>query len=178
MLQVALSLLALLLILVGLALMLHLVTAQRNAVPPVLMPPKALAEVVQALKLPDKGTLVDLGCGDGRVLAAVARTAPDVRLIGVENNPVLFGLAKAALPGTAKLVLGQIEKQDLHQIERVFVYLGPGLMASLEPRFELELPKGARVVSVQFPLPHRRPVKEYDLKYGKPYAKRVYIYDY
>jgi SAM-dependent methyltransferase len=163
---------------VAAVLIVHLVAAARNAVPPVLTPPEAVAEVLRELKLPVRGKLVDLGCGDGRVLAAALMMQPALEAVGVENNPVMLARAKLRLKGRARLVLGDILKQSLRGTDRVFVYLGPGLMAELEPRFERELPKGARVVSQQYPLPNRKPVRVVQLAHAKPYAKQLFVYDY
>ncbi len=40
--------------------------------------------------LPEGGTLIDLGCGSGRLLASLARGRPDVRIIGLDlSEPML-----------------------------------------------------------------------------------------
>jgi hypothetical protein len=51
-------------------------------------------------------------------------------------------------------------------------------MAGLEPRFVSELGKGARVVSVQFPLPHRAPDEVVELPASRAHAARLYVYNY
>jgi hypothetical protein len=66
----------------------------------------------------------------------------------------------------------------LERADRVFAYLGPGLMKTLEPRFERELKPGVRVVSQQFPLPERRPDRKIELEHGRAYARALYVYDY
>jgi SAM-dependent methyltransferase len=175
---VVLSLMIVLTLAVLLVVVVHLVAAGRNAVPPVFTPPGVLAQVVEALDLPERGRLVDLGCGDGRVLWAVLKRRPRLRVTGVENNPVVFALAWRRLRDKAALEMREIEDVPLEGVDRVFAYLGPGLMAALEPRFERELQKGARVVSQQFPLPGRRPDRVVELKGGKPYANKLYVYDY
>jgi precorrin-6B methylase 2 len=163
---------------VALVYVVHLVAAQRNAVPPVFTPARAIPEVVASLDLPQRGTLVDVGCGDGRLLEAALEARPELRVVGVENNPVVWLRARLRLGRRAKLVLGQLEDLKLEQADRVFAYLGPGMMKALEPRFEHELRAGARVVSQQFPLPGRKPDRVIELAHGKPYAKRIYVYDY
>src|SRR5262245_62101261 len=72
----------------------HLTAASRNAVGPIMTPAGEFDEIVRALALPERGRLWDLGCGDGRLLAALARARPGLRLAGVENNPVLWALAR------------------------------------------------------------------------------------
>jgi SAM-dependent methyltransferase len=155
-----------------------LIAAQRNVVPPVFTPRGAVDEVIEALELPERGLLVDVGCGDGRLLADAVKLRPGLRAVGVENNPVVWCVARWRLGRRAKVVLGQIENMELTGADRVFAYLGPGLMAELEPRFERELSKGALVVSQQFPLPHRTPNRVVKLKHGKVFAKELFIYEY
>jgi hypothetical protein len=52
------------------------------------------------------------------------------------------------------------------------------MMAELEPRFERELSAGARVVSVQFPLPGRAADKVVDLADSESHAGKLYVYNY
>jgi precorrin-6B methylase 2 len=155
----------------------HLLLSMRNKVPYVAAPPRVLAQIVAALKLPEQGVLWDLGCGDGRVLRAAHKASPGLGIAGVDNNPMPLQLARWSLGRAARLVHGDILAIDLHKAARVFVYLGPELMEALEPRFE-QLPKGARVVSMQFALPHRKPTSEIVLEHGRPYAAKLYVYDY
>jgi SAM-dependent methyltransferase len=150
----------------------------RNRVPYVLAPVGVLGEIVSALELPKQGTMVDLGCGDGRVLEAVQRAAPGMKLVGVDNNPLPLVLARMKLGATAKLKRRDILQTDLTGVTRVFCYLGPELMAQLEKKFERELTAEARVVSMQFPIPNRKPVKEVELAHGKAHAARLYVYKY
>jgi precorrin-6B methylase 2 len=157
---------------------LHMILAMRNKVPYVTAPPRVLAQIVAALKLPEQGVLWDLGCGDGRVLRAARKAMPGLSLAGVDNNPMPLQLARWNLGRTARLVRGDILGVDLHEAARVFTYLGPELMEALEPRFEQQMPKGARLVSMQFALPHRKPVAEIVLEHAKPYAAKLYVYDY
>ncbi len=150
----------------------------RNRVPYVVLPDGATMTVAEKLGVRDGDVVYDLGCGDGRVIAALRSGNSKARYIGVENNWVVWGLAVRRLRGKARLIRGEISKANLQEATRVFAYLGPKMMAELEPRFELELPRGARVVSVQFPLPNRKPDKEMELAGSASHAARLYIYNY
>ncbi len=150
----------------------------RNQVPVVMLPRPALDQVMQALRLGSHEVFYDLGSGTGRVLAAVRAKEPNVRCIGVENNSLVWLVARLSLPWSIRLWRGDIMQQDLSEATRVFVYLGPGLMDQLEPKFERELPAGARVVSVQFPLPGRKADQTAELVGGSAHARRMYAYDF
>lgn len=102
--------------------------------------------------------LMDLGCGDGRVLrAAVARYG--VRCLGFEINPVAFALARLLCLGSRNIRIhwGNFWKADLHEADVVFCYLFPDVMKRLAEKLALELRPGARVVSCNFPIPGWRP---------------------
>jgi SAM-dependent methyltransferase len=156
----------------------YLVAAERNVVPAVFTPGRAVGEVLDALDLPERGLLVDLGCGDGRLLKAALARRPALRVVGVENNPVVYLMARLRLRGRGTVAFGQLERLDLTRADRVFAYLGPGSMAELAPFFEKELKHKARLVSQQFPLPDRAPKRIIKLRNGKSFAARLYVYDY
>ena len=156
----------------------HLLFSIRNAVPPVPTPTAVMPQLLEALDLPERGTFYDLGSGDGRILKAVSAGRPKLHVVGVENNPMAIVLAFLRVGRRAKILRGDIMGVALEDANRVFAYLGPGLMASLEPKFERELPLGARVVSQQFPLPNRTPTRVIQLKRSKSHARRLYVYDY
>lgn len=170
-----------LLLAVSLAISLHLVIAGFNgrlAAWSVPTPMRSIPEILAALELPERGVLYEPGCGDGRVLAAALRKWPGVRAVGVDNDPVMLGMARLRTRGRADLAVADLLKLDYRRADRVFVYLGPRFMKLLEPKFEAELRPGARVVSLQFALPGREPAREVTLKQGRPHAARMYIYDY
>jgi SAM-dependent methyltransferase len=102
--------------------------------------------------------LVDIGCGDGRVLRA-ARKRYGVRCLGFEVNPIAF--LKASL-----LTLGRdgidirfrnFWNADLRQADVVSCYLFPDVMRRLGEKLNAELPAGARVISFNFPIPGWKP---------------------
>jgi tRNA (cmo5U34)-methyltransferase len=67
--------------------------------------------------LPERGTLVDLGCGSGRLLARLAQGRPDVRLIGLDlSEPMLdIGrqlLTQEGLADRVELRIGDITSFD------------------------------------------------------------------
>jgi trans-aconitate methyltransferase len=150
----------------------------RNQVPFVVMPAGGMDQIAQALGVRDGDVVFDLGCGDGRVLMALHRVNSKARFYGVENDLVVWLLAKLRTRGRVKVAREEIARTPLGEANRIFAYLGAGLMADLEPRFERELKPGARVVSVQFPLPHRAPERVVVLTNSASHAAKLYVYDY
>ncbi len=150
----------------------------RNRVPYVRLPEGALPEVARELDLNSADKVVDLGAGDGQVLAALQKYCPEASYIGYENNLIVWAKSKWRAPRGIQLIRGEIAAADISAASKVFVYLGPKLMAELEPRLQAELPAGARVVSAQFPLPYRRPDKIVTLGNSASRATCLYVYNY
>jgi precorrin-6B methylase 2 len=98
--------------------------------------------------------VVDLGSGDGRIVIAAARKF-GARAIGIELDPPLVrksreAAAAAGVAGRATFVEGNVLFADISQATVVTIYLLPGLINQLQPRFLEELLPGTRVVSHAF----------------------------
>jgi SAM-dependent methyltransferase len=141
-------------------------------------PRSILPQIIDALDLPEHGEYLEPGCGDARVLGYVLRSRPNMRAIGIENDPIALTIARLRIHGRAQLIQGNLLHVSFERADRVFMYLSPRLMKSLESRLERELPHGSRLVSLQFPLLGRAATEERPLVHGKRHAQRIYIYDY
>ncbi len=104
--------------------------------------------------------LVDVGCGDGRVIREAARRY-GVRCRGYEINPLLFAIAWLLTLGRRRVSVRcrNFWNEDLGEADVVFCYLFPDVMPRLAKKLEKELRPGARIVSCNFPLPGWRAVK-------------------
>jgi precorrin-6B methylase 2 len=128
-------------------------------------------EAVRAmLKLADvKETdiIYDLGCGDGRIVIAAAKTY-GARGAGIDIDPERIREAKdnAKKAGVENLV--RFEKNDLFQAHIreatvVTLFLLPSVNLKLRPKLLQELKPGTRVVSNTFDMGDWRPEKEQSL---------------
>jgi hypothetical protein len=113
---------------------------------------------LDAVPMTSAQLLVDLGCGDGRVLRK-AYFRYGVRTRGYEMN--LLAYAKAQL---LSLWIKGVEvrrcnfwREDLSDADVVFCYLFPDVMKRLSAKLRSELKPGAVVASCNFPLPGFRP---------------------
>ena len=111
--------------------------------------------------------LVDLGCGDGRVLL---RAAEDfgAEVHGVEIDPALAAIARDVLAAAG--VDGTVVEADFDAVsieaDVVFAFLSPATLQRLRPRLQA-LPAHARIVTTGYPVPGWLPN---DLR------ERVYLY--
>ena len=128
-------------------------------------------EAVRAmLKLADvkKADIVyDLGCGDGRIVIAAAKTY-GARGVGIDIDPDRIREAKenAKKAGVENLV--RFEENDLFQANFreatvVTLFLLPSINLKLRPKLLQDLKPGTRVVSNTFDMGNWRPEKEQSL---------------
>ena len=101
-----------------------------------------------------KELLIDIGCGDGRVLRE-ARRRYGVRVLGIEVNPLIYLLARIRNLGMKGVEVRWCNfwKVNLKDADVVFCYLFPDVMKNLAEKLESELRPGTRVISCNFPLP-------------------------
>jgi SAM-dependent methyltransferase len=119
-----------------------------------------IAAFIDAVPMSADQTLVDLGCGDGRVLRE-AQKRFGVHTIGYEINPVAY--LKARLfslgPNNIKIRRENFWEADLSDADVVFCYLYPDVMKKLAAKFTVDLKPGTVVVSSNFSLPGFVPSK-------------------
>ena len=129
------------------------------------------AEAVQAmLKLADvkKADIVyDLGCGDGRIVIAAAKTY-GARGVGIDIDPDRIREAKANAKKAGVENLVRFEENDLFQANFreatvVTLFLLPSVNLKLRPKLLQDLKPGTRVVSNTFDMGDWRPDKEQSL---------------
>ena len=98
--------------------------------------------------------LVDIGCGDGRVLRR-AWQRYGVRALGYEINPMAYTRAQLQCLGYKDVTvrLRNFWQDNLTKADVIFCYLYPDLMADLAGKFKSELQSETRVISCNFELP-------------------------
>lgn len=110
--------------------------------------------------------LIDLGCGDGRIVIAAARRG--VRALGVDIDADRIAEAEAAAAAARLAPLAQFRREDLfltrlEEASIVTLYLLSHVNAWLRDRLRAELKPGSRVVGHGFPMPDWRPAAETQL---------------
>jgi len=98
--------------------------------------------------------LIDIGCGDGRVLKE-ARKRYGVRALGYEVNPLAYFFARLRTLRSKDVTVRyqNFWNVNIGEADVIFCYLFPDVMERLAEKLEKELRPGARVISGNFPLP-------------------------
>ncbi len=120
--------------------------------------------------------VVDLGCGDGRIVVSAARDF-GARSTGVEIDPfrVLWGRAwifSAGLRTRARIVHGNMYTYALSDATVVILFLSATSNFRLQDRMRKELAPGSRVVSYYHPIWGWEPDLIGEAKDGYP----IYVY--
>ena len=126
--------------------------------------PTLTPQVEIALKLANlkKGhTLLELGCGDGKVLIAAAKQG--YKVVGYELNPILALIAWLRTrrhKSQVTVYCANFWNVTLPPAEAIFIFLLPKYMTKLEQKILLRYPGGIKVISFAFPIAGRKPTNE------------------
>ena len=113
-----------------------------------------ISAFINAVPMTAEQKLVDLGCGDGRVLRE-AQKRYGVRAVGYEINPLAYLKARIFSFGTNNIKIRHQNfwEADLSDADVVFCYLYPDVMKRLATKLVASLKPGAVIVSSNFSLP-------------------------
>ncbi|MEI7689340.1 MAG: class I SAM-dependent methyltransferase [Candidatus Nomurabacteria bacterium] len=155
-------------------------------VPFIGVPKETLKEIEKALALNDDSVVYDLGCGDGRVLFYLKKNNPKAKYIGIENSLFPYILVsvnnwffKLKNKEGIKIIRGNFFNTDIKDATHVFAYLYSHIVDDLLPKFDKELKKGSRFVSMSFHFTSKAETQEIDLKRNSyKIARKIYVYEF
>ncbi len=98
------------------------------------------------------GCFIDLGCGNGRLLAHLAERFPDRKFYGVEQalGPWLLARFYCRHLTNCQIIRSDLWDADLQQMAVVYVFLSPQPMPRLWQKFRHEASPGAWLLSNSF----------------------------
>ena len=119
--------------------------------------------MLKTAKVTPNDLVYDLGAGDGKIAIAAAKEF-GARAIGIEYNPDMAAFAqrnvvRAGVSDRAKIINGDIFKEDFSKATVVTMYLLPDLNLKLRPIL-LKMKPGTRVVSHAFTMGDWEPDQE------------------
>ena len=142
--------LSILILVYAISLIIGLIWAR--GVPFVPLSKKQLRAVDKNIKLKPNDKVVDLGCGDARVLRMFEKQGVK-DLTGYEINFWAYLLAKIKnklLKSKSKVYFKNFKKVDLSKYNVIFCYLLDNYVNSLKEKFDKELKPGTRIISYSF----------------------------
>lgn len=126
--------------------------------------PTLTTQVQQALDMADLQpgqTLLELGCGDGKVLRAAA--ARGWRVVGYELNPLLALVAWLRTRRYGKrvqVVCGNFWTQQWPEADAIFVFLLDRFMPRLDTQIASLPRRPIRLISFAFQIPTKKPTAQ------------------
>jgi protein-L-isoaspartate O-methyltransferase len=126
-------------------------------------------------------TVFDLGSGDGRIVIDAARKYK-AKAIGVELDDSLYKqsmdrIKSLGLSATARIIHGDLLKQDYSSADLLTVYLLPVATDMVTPILERQLKKGARIVAHDFQFASWKAERTVDIDDdGEGRAHELYLY--
>ncbi|MCA9330770.1 class I SAM-dependent methyltransferase [Candidatus Saccharibacteria bacterium] len=117
-------------------------------------------DALQLLSLKPGQTMLELGCGDGRVLRAAAQQG--IRGVGYELNPLLVLFARLVTWRYRKLVTvrwANYWQVSLPACDGIYVFLLDRYMTRLDDKIKAEIKPPVRLVSFAFEIPGKKHAK-------------------
>lgn len=151
--------------LLGLAIIISAAIAGASAAPWLPTKPKDRQHLLNHLKLQPGQKVVDLGCGEGSMLFAVARQYPNVICEGYDISllPLFVGWMRKLLFFKAyrnvHIRFGNLFKQSVADADLVFIFLLPKSYPRLVEILKRDLKDDAKVVVEAWPLPYITPAE-------------------
>ena len=138
----------------------------------------AVDAMLKLAKVTSKDYVFDLGCGDGRIVIAAAKTYK-ARGFGVDLDPQRIreseqNASKAGVTDRVKFKLADIMVTDVREASVVALFLLDSVNLQLRPRLFAQLKPGARVVSNTFHMADWKADKT--LRHGEAYEGIIHLW--
>src|SRR5215469_4594605 len=115
---------------------------------------EAVRTMLKLAEVKKTDVVYDLGCGDGRIVVAAAKTY-GARAVGIDIDPQRIAEAKenakrAGVENRVRFEENDLFKADIHEASVVTLFLLSNVNRRLEPKLRSELRPGTRIVSNTF----------------------------
>lgn len=120
--------------------------------------------------------VLDLGCGNGRVLGKLAQARPDIHFVGIEYAPLpwLWSRIRCLSINNCTVIRGDYWKHALTAFDLVYAFLSPEPMPRLWQKAQAEMLPHAILVSNSFAVPDVPPDRVIDVADRR--KTRLYCY--
>jgi ubiquinone/menaquinone biosynthesis C-methylase UbiE len=143
----------------------------------------AVPEMLKLAKVKSTDIVYDLGCGDGRIVIAAAKTY-GAHGVGIDINPDRIHEAnenarKAGVEHLVRFEENDLFKADIHQATVVTLFLLNTVNMRLRPKLLRELKPGTRIVSNTFKMGDWAPDEEITVQGvadNAPFSRKLFLW--
>jgi SAM-dependent methyltransferase len=141
-------------------------------------PMRACRKMLKLAGIKKGDKVVDIGCGDGRMVYLAANEI-GADAVGYELSPIVYVLAKIRQllwRSKAKIKFGDFRMHDLSEVDHIVCYMLPETLEKFIPKFEKEMKTGAKISSYAFHIGKWAPVhlEESD---SSEKISRIWVYE-
>ncbi len=150
-------------------------------VPYVPSPRRNVTQIVALLGPKPGEKIVDLGCGDARILLAAWRKEPKGMYCGYESSLYPYLLAKFRIwrnKAPIQVYRKNFFHADLRNTDKIYMFLLPRVMDRLLPKLQKELRPGTMLVSTDFMFSNKTPARMIALDEKAKLGKRLLVYQF
>ena len=143
-----------------------------GTVPYVQTPMEIVERMLRMAEVKPGDHVIDLGSGDGRIVIEAAKRGATAMGVDLDPNLVKLATENAQAAGVEKKVVFKamdLFDADLSPASVVTLYLLPGLIGKLQPRFIYELRPGTRIVAHAFGMAGWKPDRTETLRIAEPH---------
>jgi len=149
-----------------------------KGVPYVPLSRKKIKFLKQKIHLPENANLIDLGCGNGRIMRFFEKQGVK-NIDGYEINLWAYVWGKFLnfiFHSKTKIYLKNFNEINLAKYDYVFCYLLESALTDLKGKFEKELKPGTKIITYDFSIANwRQPAQFYESH--ERWVGRIYVYE-
>jgi SAM-dependent methyltransferase len=135
---------------------------------------KLYKQAIKYLEIQKGDKVIDIGCGDGRVLRYAAKKYPEAQFLGIDRNPLLIGYAKFLSifkpRKNLKFKRANIHDFDISEFDKIYLYLLPNIVQEVLEEKRDQLKEGCIVLSFHYPFSKKffgiNNIVKYHVKYS------------
>ncbi len=139
---------------------------------------RAVDAMLKLAKVTSKDFVIDLGCGDGRIVVTAAKKCK-ARGLGVDLDPKRIleskeNAVRARVADRVEFRQANVMTTDVREASVVTLFLLEEINVRLRPRLLSDLKPGTRVVSNSFSMRDWKPDQE--VRHAKAYSETIYLW--
>jgi SAM-dependent methyltransferase len=146
---------------------------------------QVILNIIKEKIIKEKGgnlKIADAGSGFGTLALYLAKNLPQIKIIGIEKDPLFFFISKLKAKllriKNAAFIRENIFNHSFRNYDVTITFLYGNVMKEFETKLENEMKKESYLIDNHFKLENKNPVKTYKSKISLLFKSNIYLYKY